>query len=91
MERFRRMRRIVALLIAIFLVNTALMAVMIPAWNMMMVTVMIVQLIVILYFAVLSRGLIKEAEEMERKDEERKEREREAWRAEKESKGSAGE
>lgn len=76
MDRFKKFRKIVTLLVVLFVVNTIFLLLMMPSHTPLSITVILVQAIVIVFFTVLSRGLIKEAEEMERKDDERRAREK---------------
>ena len=63
MDRFRKLRRVVALLIVLFVLDLALLPLMIPVRSFLTWAVAATQAVVVLYFAVLSLGLIREGED----------------------------
>lgn len=66
MDRFRKLRNIIVILTALFVVDTVLLTLMIPVRTILTWTVIATQAVVVLYFAALSFGLVKEAEENEK-------------------------
>lgn len=68
MERFGKLRKIVVLLIALFVLDTVVLTLMIPVRTFMTWAVIATQAVVVIYFAALSFGLVKEAEENETKE-----------------------
>lgn len=62
------MRRVIVLLIALFVLDTVLLTLMIPVRTFMTWAVIAIQAVVVIYFAALSLGLVKEAEENETKE-----------------------
>lgn len=68
MERFGKLRRVIVLLIALFVLDTVLLTLMIPVRTFMTWAVIAIQAVVVIYFAALSLGLVKEAEENETKE-----------------------
>lgn len=68
MDRFGKLRKVIILLIALFILDMALLTLMIPVRTFTTWTVIVIQSVVVIYFAALSFGLVKEAEENEKDD-----------------------
>lgn len=68
MDRIKKLRKIIVLLIVLFVFGLVLLTMMIPAKSFTAWLVIGVQAIVVLYFAALSFGLIKEIEEHEKQN-----------------------
>lgn len=69
MERFRKLRHVIVLLIVLFVLDIVLLTLMIPVRTFLTWAVIATQAVVVIYFGALSLGLVKEAEENERNKE----------------------
>lgn len=65
MDRIKRLRKIIVLLIVLFVFGLVLLTMMIPMKSFISWIVIGTQAVVILYFAALSFGLVKELESHE--------------------------
>lgn len=68
MERYRKLRSIIIILLVLFGLDIILMVLMIPARTFLTWAVAGTQAVVAIYFAALSLGLVKEAEERDTED-----------------------
>ena len=66
MDRFKGLRRVVAVLAVLFVSGLALLVWMIPVRSFLTWAVVVAQAVVVIYYTVLSVGLIREAEEREK-------------------------
>lgn len=67
MDRFRKLRRVVWLLVALAVLNIILLAVMLSLDSFMEWAVLVTQAVVVLYFTVVALSLVKEIEDGENK------------------------
>ena len=66
MDRFKGLRRVVAVLAVLFVSGLALLVWMIPVRSFLTWAMVVAQAVVVIYYTVLSVGLIREAEEREK-------------------------
>lgn len=67
MDRFKKLRRVVWLLVVLAVLNIILLALMLSLDSFMEWAVLITQAVVVLYFTVVALGLVKEIEDGENK------------------------
>ena len=67
MDRFRKLRGVVWLLVVLAVLNIILLALMLSLDSFMEWAVLITQAVVVLYFTVVALGLVKEIEDGENK------------------------
>ena len=67
MDRFKKLRRVVWLLVVLAVLNIILLALMLSLDYFMEWAVLITQAVVVLYFTVVALGLVKEIEDGENK------------------------
>ena len=63
MDRFKKLRRVVWLLVVLAVLNIILLALMLSLDSFMEWAVLITQAVVVLYFTVVALGLVKEIED----------------------------
>ena len=67
MDRFKKLRRVVWLLVVLAVLNIILLALMLSLDSFMEWAVLITQAVVVFYFTVVALGLVKEIEDGENK------------------------
>lgn len=70
MDRFRKLRHVIVLLLVLFALGLILLIVMVPTRTFLTWAVAVTQAVVAVYFGVVSFGLLKELQEKEHDEEE---------------------
>ena len=70
MDRFRKLRHVIVLLLVFFALGLILLIVMVPTRTFLTWAVAVTQTVVAAYFGVVSFGLLKELQEKEHDEEE---------------------
>ena len=70
MDRFRKLRHVIVLLLVLFALGLILLIVMVPTRTFLTWAVAVTQAVVAAYFGVVSSGLLKELQEKEHDEEE---------------------
>ncbi len=70
MDRFRKLRHVIVLLLVLFALGLILLIVMVPTRTFLTWAVAVTQTVVAAYFGVVSFGLLKELQEKEHDEEE---------------------
>ncbi len=63
MDRFKKLKRVIVLLTALFSLDLVLLVLMIPVRTIMTWAVIVTQVIVVIYFCALSLAFLKESKE----------------------------